>query len=160
MKIKLFLLLVVIALVGIIVYLSFSTSREETSGQIVARINNFNMTADDLQDKIYYSPDSYESAEDLDRLLDLAIQEQVLIQEAQRLGLDKRKSFMKMIERYWKQALIKELIDAQSSSIDTTLREEQQVEELKNWMDGLNKKAEVEINKEILQEFKQELMNN
>ena len=43
--------------------------------------------------------------------LDLEIGKQLLIQEAQRQGLDRNRTFMKTIERNWKQTLIKELLD-------------------------------------------------
>ena len=54
---------------------------------------------------------SYSSLKQKDQVLEELITKEVLLQEAQRLNLDKQKSFMKEIEGYWEQALMKSLIN-------------------------------------------------
>ena len=49
------------------------------------------------------------------------IDRELLVQEAQRLGLDRQQDFMRTIERFWKQALIKSLIDAKSREINAAI---------------------------------------
>lgn len=45
------------------------------------------------------------------------IERELLVQEAQRMGLDRREDFMRTIERFWKEALIKLLLDRKLQEI-------------------------------------------
>ncbi len=49
--------------------------------------------------------------------LSRVIERELLVQEAQRLGLDRNPDFMKTIERFWKEALIKTLLDRKTEEI-------------------------------------------
>jgi len=46
------------------------------------------------------------------------IERELLVQEAQRLGLDRQPAFMRTIERFWKEALIKQLLDRKAREIN------------------------------------------
>ena len=46
------------------------------------------------------------------------IERELLVQEAQRLGLDRQPEFMRTIERFWKEALIKQLLDRKAREIN------------------------------------------
>ena len=46
------------------------------------------------------------------------IERELLVQEAQRLGLDRQPGFMRTIERFWKEALIKQLLDRKAREIN------------------------------------------
>ncbi len=85
--------------------------------RVLARIGRFGLTVSDFKDaagpfltKKYLSHSPLKKKE---QILDELITKEVLLQEAQKLGLDKEKSFMKDIEGYWEQALIKSLINRQ-----------------------------------------------
>lgn len=83
--------------------------------RVVARINNYELTAADFKEDPtarqmahnYYSSEPLKAKEEL---LESMITKELLIQEAQRLNFDKDKAFMKEIENYWEQALLKLLI--------------------------------------------------
>lgn len=137
-----------------IAFFCFGCGQKTSDGKVVAKINNYSMTIQDLGDEIEHAPYSAEKENSPENILDLAIRKQVLIQEAQRQGLDRKKSFMKTIERYWEQTLIKELIQKEVAVISQSVSKEKQDEALSNWMDGLYKKAHIEINKEVLKEIK------
>lgn len=132
----------------------FGCSKKDQDGKIIAKINNYSMTVQDLQDEIEHSPYTTRKENGLENILDLAIRKQVLIQEAQRQGLDRKQSFMKTIERYWEQTLIRELIQKESAIISQRVNKDKQEEALNIWLEGLYKKAKIEINKETLQEMK------
>ena len=82
--------------------------------RLLAVVNNYKMSVGDfyqdvrpiLKNKLLTEDPSKEKSQILEEL----IQKEILIQEAQRLNLDKEKDFMREIEQYWKQALIKSLI--------------------------------------------------
>jgi len=120
--------------------------------RVVAKINNYIMTVEDFEDEIKYSPYAGDKTTDLEELLDLAIRKQVLIQEAQRQGLDKQKTFMKTIERYWRQTLIKELLEKETKRIHESVSKDKQTEALNDWMEELHKKADIKIYKKVLEE--------
>ena len=49
------------------------------------------------------------------------IEREILVQEAQRLGLERQSEFMKSIERFWKEALIKLLLTQKSKEIAASM---------------------------------------
>jgi peptidyl-prolyl cis-trans isomerase C len=83
--------------------------------KVVAKVNNFALTVEDF--RIEANPllmkkySTYSSVKQKNHVLEELITKEVLLQEAQRLNLDKQKSFMKEIEGYWEQALMKSLIN-------------------------------------------------
>lgn len=135
-----------------IICFCFGCSREAREKKVVARINNYVMTVEDLEDEIKYSSYAAEETQDLQDLLDLAIRREILIQEAQRQDLDKQKSFMKTIERYWRQTLIKELLEEETKRIYQGVSKDKQDQAMDDWMEGLYKKANIKIYKNVLEE--------
>jgi hypothetical protein len=83
--------------------------------RVLARINNYELTIADFKEAVVpammrrYASDS--PLKDKEQILESLIATQVLLQEAQKLGLDKEKAFMKEIEGYWEQALLKSLVN-------------------------------------------------
>ena len=130
--------------------------KKENSEKIVARVNDYSMSVKDLMDEIEHSPYAAEEAKNLERLLDLAIRRQVLIQEAQREGLDREETFMETIERYWEQALIQELLEKKTREILRTVNKDEQKKALDDWLEGLSKKADIKINRQVLDELARE----
>ena len=49
--------------------------------------------------------------------IDRLLEKEILLQEAQRQGLDREKDFMKTIEHYWEQALLRLLLEKKSKEI-------------------------------------------
>lgn len=140
-------------MIGVVYTISFCSGCGQKAEQkkAAAKINNYVMTVEDLEDEIKYS--AHAGRQNLEEVLDLAIRKQVLIQEAQKQGLDKSKSFMKTIERYWRQTLIKELMEKESQRIYKNVGENKRKEAFKTWEDELYKKANIEIYREVLIEL-------
>jgi len=89
--------------------------------QVVAKINNYELTKEDFKNEALLitgskslPPDQSKAKEEL---LDEMINKKILIQEAQKLNFDKQKSFMKEIERYWEQALLKLLFKRKADEL-------------------------------------------
>jgi hypothetical protein len=84
-------------------------------------INKLKLTQDELQQEIaaaHRAPHAAlsstgEEPEWLSRL----IEREILVQEAQRLGIDRDPAFMGTIERFWKEALIKLLLERKGREI-------------------------------------------
>ncbi len=80
--------------------------------QIVAKINNYEITLDEFKEE--YNESSYArnaSPEAKNDFLNNLINRKLILQDAQNKGLDRDKSFLRMIEKFWEQSLLKLAID-------------------------------------------------
>ena len=84
------------------VYGCCKQSCQEKKSVIVASVGDCVITKDDLANKV--------PGENKERQLDEMIEKKLLIMAAQKENFDKDRAFMKEIERYWEQALIKLLL--------------------------------------------------
>jgi restriction endonuclease Mrr len=132
-----------------------SCAKKPAEENVLAWINDYRLTVDDFRDEIRYSARAPEKL-DRERLLDMAIRKQILIQEAQRQGLDREKTFMKTIERYWKQALIKELLDKKTLKLYQEAGESKRDAALEAWINQLYQQADIRINRQLLETIKLE----
>lgn len=89
-------------------------SQADDKSDIVVRVNNRNITADEFR---YALGESYKKgieplteSEKLD-LLDQMVKKELLIQEAKKRNLDQDEDFRRTIETYWEQTLIRNLLD-------------------------------------------------
>lgn len=101
----------ILAIITLVIIFSMGCAKKPEKGQVVAEINNYLVTTDDLRDEAKLS--IYSASKE--QVLQNIIYKELLLQEAQRMNLDKDKNFMKEIENYWKQALIKRLINMKGS---------------------------------------------
>lgn len=102
------------------------SKEKDNGGMAIAKINKYVMTVDDFKDEaglvLGNRPLSEYPEETKKELLDDSITKKVLIQEAQKQNFDKEKSFMKEIERYWEQALLKLLLRKKTNELTVTTR--------------------------------------
>lgn len=98
-----------------------SGGNEGAEKKVVAQVNKYKMTAEDLWYEFKNAP--YDEAELLKTekgrraYLDRLVEKEVLLQEAQRIGIDREKDFMKSIESYWEQALLRILFERKAKEI-------------------------------------------
>ena len=129
------------------------------NGEIVARINNYELTVEDFKSEVdpilakrymTVEPDLAKKA-----LLEDIITKKILIEAAQKENFDKDSVFMKEIERYWEQALLKLLlkkkIDELSQQGIPADDEKKMQQALSAWVKDLRGKAKIEINEEVLE---------
>jgi hypothetical protein len=165
------------------------SNKEQEREKILCRINNFKLCCYEFQEQLDQDVNSYEglkSTEEVRRkFLKELIEEELLIQEAKKLELDRKKKFVRAIERYWKSTLIRDLLEKKGEEIDKTitvsqaemgvyydkikednrnvpplseiqdkiaekLKESKKREKLRKWVAGLQKKADIDINQDLL----------
>lgn len=92
---------------------------------VLVKINNYELTEADFQDEArltaasaVYSPDPKKAKEEL---LNELVNKKILIQEAQKENFDKDRAFMKEIERYWEQALLKLLLEKKAEEFSRAI---------------------------------------
>ncbi len=140
-----------------------SNEAKHKGRRIVARINRYELTADDFRNEAnlimvnkYFSGNPAKIKEDL---LDEMIDKKILIQEAERLNFDKDAAFMKEIERYWEQALLKLLIKEKMEELSRgiTVSENEVREEYNRMAKGMG--ADTGSFDEKAQEIKDDIYN-
>ncbi len=107
------------------IFLVSGCAEKKSQEKVIATINNYKMTTDDFN---YESSEVFRMGKMIGEvpvtkkeMLDALITKEVLIQEAVRENLDKDKAFMKAIELYWEQALLKNLLTKKSEEISQTI---------------------------------------
>ena len=99
--------------------------KDHEDGRVVAKIDNYEMTVSDFKDELRSkSANKYQSANPIkakEELMEELITKKILLQEAQEENFDKDKLFMKEIERYWEQALLKILLKKKSDELSNTI---------------------------------------
>lgn len=102
-----------------------SPGRDSGGNRVLAQINNYKMTAEDLRYELKNVP--YDEIAELGSekgkkdFIDRVVEKEILLQEAQREGLDREKDFMKSIESYWEQALLKLLLQRKAREISGSI---------------------------------------
>ena len=112
-------------LLVLIILLSFaagcSPCDDNAENKIVAQINKYKMTAGDLKYEFrnipYDETARIKTENGRKQYLEGLVEKEVFLQEAQRQGIDREKAFMKSIESYWEQALLRILLDRKSKEI-------------------------------------------
>lgn len=110
-------------LVLLLLLVCFSGCKRENGEkpEILARINDYNLTLDEFQKQLA-SEIEMDKEFKLTRgarkaFLNETIKKEVLIQEARRLKLDNREAFRRVIERYWESTLIRDLLALKAKDI-------------------------------------------
>ena len=90
----------------------------EEKKEILAKINNYEITWEEFEGEFKASSYGYtDTAESRKEFLNTLINRKLILQDAQKKGLDKDKSFLKMIERFWEQSLLKVALDKKTKEV-------------------------------------------
>ena len=85
---------------------------------VLAKVNNYEITQEEFEQEF---KDSYYASVDTPQMrrefLNNLINRKLILQEAQARGLDKDKAFLKMIEKFWEQSLLKIYLDQKTKEI-------------------------------------------
>ncbi len=96
----------------------FGCSRQPDNKRVLAKINNYEITQEEFEEEFKASSFSRtDTLESRKEFLNNLINRKLILQNAQGKGLDKDKDFLKMIERFWEQSLIKLALDKKSKEI-------------------------------------------
>jgi hypothetical protein len=138
----------------------FGCSRQTENKVVLAKINNYEITQEEFEEEFkasaYGSVDTLESRKEF---LNTLINRKLILQDAQKKGLDKDKSFLKMIERFWEQSLLKLTLERKSKEIaGSALVSDRTIEETYNKM--LNEGKTDKPYDQMYQQIKWELIKN
>lgn len=124
------LLILYIALLLISCQAKDKTEKEK----ILVKVNDVTITLSDfnryLYDESQHNKSFRVSEESMRNYLDMLIERELLIQEAVKRGLSKEEEFVRTVEKFWKQTLIRNLIKAQSQKIvNATIISEEEIQD-------------------------------
>lgn len=103
--------------------ISFSacSNGEREKGETLVKINDYDLSLLEFQQQLArelnFNEDLKLTPEVKMAFLEQLIQEELLIQEARRLKLDRKEKFTRAIERYWKSTLIRDLLEKRGEVI-------------------------------------------
>jgi peptidyl-prolyl cis-trans isomerase C len=94
------------------------TGCTQPSKPAVVVINNYSISPEEFEAEFKDSPmANKDSIEARKQFLETLINRKLMLQEAQRLGLDKQPDFLKSIERFWEQSLLKAFYDRKTDDV-------------------------------------------
>jgi hypothetical protein len=158
-----------VTLVAVAVMPAAGCAKKPDKDRIIARVNDYKVTMDDFKREADLSLPGASREQVMKDL----ITRELLVQESQKIGIDKNPEFMKEIEDYWKQTLIKQMISRkgneflqvvkvspeeiqagaqpQESSVNAGKRLRMQKAQilLNEWLAGLGKNSRIEVYAEI-----------
>jgi len=104
-----------------------------SSSRAVAQVNNYTITVEDFNHEVGFLRPVFRSisaippAELKLSILDEMINRELLLEEAQKINIDKDPQFMRQIESFWRLSLIKQLLKYKMGQIEagTTVSDEE-----------------------------------
>ncbi|HOX09045.1 MAG TPA: hypothetical protein PLV09_06265 [Candidatus Omnitrophota bacterium] len=134
-------------------------SRQRHDREAIATIGSYSLYRDDFISELSLYPPEYRQKVTKQQILDGIIQKKILLLEAQRRGLDRDPQFMKMVERFWEQSLLRSLLDMRSEEILSGIpetdkdRNAKAGEVLRAWVEELEKNTPVKVNDDALEKI-------
>ena len=136
-----------------------SCGKEKSSKEVLATINDYSLYTEDFLSEAKIYPSLHQESLTKEQILDNLIQKKLLLLEAQRQGLDKDPAFMKMVERFWEQSLLRFLLEKKSKEILSSIqapeeeRRQKASQSMQQWVDELRKNAKIRTNRDVLKKI-------
>jgi hypothetical protein len=104
-------------LLVIVLFVAFKLKPPKQEDYLV-KINNYTITPQEFNEEFQASAYAKDNTpESKKEFLSMLIRRKLVLQDAQSLGLDKDKEFLKSIERFWEQSLLKRMMDKKTHEI-------------------------------------------
>ncbi len=118
-KKKVYLLLIA---VSVSMLFLLGCAKKSSEDPVVARINEYELTLKEfeyqLAAELEMEPDFKRTKEAKEAFLDRLVLKELGVQEAMRLKLDRKETFVRSIERYWQSTLIRDLLALKGEDIN------------------------------------------
>ncbi|HAJ57732.1 MAG TPA: hypothetical protein DCL35_08250 [Candidatus Omnitrophica bacterium] len=107
-----------IILVLFLFFVTAGCGRAVEKGQALVKVNNYEITRLEFEEAFKESPYAKNDTPQSRReFLEQFISRKLILQDAEAKGLDRDKNFLKMVERFWEQYLLKLALDKKSEEI-------------------------------------------
>jgi hypothetical protein len=98
-----------------------SCAKRPATDKTAVKVNDYSITAAEFNELFSEAKDQADTPEARKRFLDNLIMRKLLLQEAQGEGLDKQKDFLKAIENFWEQSLLKIVVDKKIQEVSRNI---------------------------------------
>lgn len=150
-------------------FLFFCTQEKRKENKKLAKINDYVLTLDEFQtqlaEEMRLDKDFKLTKKAKKAFLDQLITKEVLIQEAKRQNMDRKKKFIRAIQRYWESTLIRDLMELEGKKIEQrTVVSQEEIEARYNDMKKLNQNLPPldlirdKISKKVMEDKKRRLL--
>ncbi len=95
-------------------FLMTGCGKKQAGEPAAIRINNFSMSPQEFEESFQEYKIGEDTPENRANYLNNLITRKVILLEAQRMGLDTQKDFLRSIENFWEQSLLTVVIDAKT----------------------------------------------
>lgn len=120
----------------------FGCTGKPEDKKVLAKVNNYEITKDKFEEEFresrYGSSDTLEAKKEF---LANLIDRKLILQDAQAKGLDKKQSFLRMIEKFWEQSLLKLALDNKVEEISGSISVSEK--EIKDLYDKLSEEGKI-----------------
>ena len=125
-----------ILLVILISFLALGCAKKPLSEAAAVRVNDYSLTASEFNELFLEVKVQEDTSLARQKFLGNLIMRKLLLQEAQREGLDKQKDFLKSIENFWEQSLLKIVIDRKVKEVskDITVTDKELEDYYNKWL--------------------------
>lgn len=110
-----------IMFIGTVSFLGLSCVNKPPAGKTAIKVNDYSLTAAEFNALFSEIKGPEGTPQEREQFLDNLIMRKLLLQEAQREGLDKQKDFMQSIENFWEQSLLKIVVDKKIKEISGSI---------------------------------------
>ncbi len=143
-------------LIAVSVFSAAGCGEKGPKKEVIAKIGDYSLYKEDLLSELSLYPPEYRNKVPKEQFINDVIEKKVLLMEARRQGMDREPEFMKMIERFWEQSLLRSLLSKKSAEVLLLIPEAEKDRGkkasgmIKAWIAGLEKNTKIEINREAL----------
>ena len=102
-------------------FVQFSCSKSDQKDQAAVKINAYTVTANEFEEQFAEYKMNEDTPESRANFLNNLITRKLLLEEAQRRGLDTQKDFLRSIESFWEQSLLRLVVDQKVREIVKTI---------------------------------------
>ena len=126
-----------LVLVGTL-FLQCSCSKRDRKDETVVKINAYTLTTGEFEELFHEYEMNEDTPENRANFLTNLITRKLLLEEAQRRGLDTQKDFLRSIENFWEQSLLRLVVDLKVREItkNITVTESEIEADYQKWLKG------------------------
>ena len=116
---------------------SISCAKKPPSEQVVVEVNNYTLTTEEFNKLFSDANISGDTKKSRKEFLNNLVIRKLILQEAEHEGLNKKKEFLKSIEEFWEESLLRNVIDKKTLEIYSTITvtEEEIQDAFNKWVD-------------------------
>ncbi len=131
----------------------FGCVKQPKEGKLILKVDNYVLTQDEFEEGFMQSPYATRNTpESRKYYLDNLVNQKLILSDAQAQGLDKEKNFLKMVEKFWEQSLLKAALDKKAEEFSGSIRVSE--ESIKETYDKLRREGKTD---KSLQEYHDQL---